>query len=331
MCFDFGGGGSQTQVQRSEPWAEQKPYLIEGFERAGPYVLDRPLEYFPGSTVVPFAPESELAMGLTAARGAGGSPLIDTGTGELGRTISGEYFGASPAYDILEPFGQGGVANPAIEYLEPTARGDFLSVENPYFSDVVESVYNEVRPRVDTQFEAGGRYGSGAHRGMMTKALGDITADLAYRNYQDERGRQLGAAGTIGGLSEGDIARRFAAGQVLGDVYGQERGRQLGATELAPRYAAQDYLDFAALGGVGAQREAKSAEELADEMARWEFAQREPTGRLADYMGLVSGGYGGTSTSTVRQDAGNPLLGLLGTAATVASLGGPMGFGWWGG
>lgn len=259
MCCGDSGGGTQTTVQSNDPWSGQQPYLQTGFGRAESDVLNRPLEFFPESTVVPFAPESQRAMELTAQRAQQGSPLIGAGADTLGATI----------------------------------RGDFLDAGNPYFSGMMDRIAGEVRPRIDAQFTSAGRYGSGMHAGTTAKALSDAASDLAFRNYSAERGMQQQALG------------------------------------LAPRYAAQDYLDFSMLGQVGGQREGKAQENLADSMARWDFAQREPSQRIGDFMGLIGGGYGGQSTTTTRQSGGDPLLGLLGAGASIAGMGGPTGFGWW--
>ena len=56
------GGQTQQSVQTNEPWKAQIPYLKTGFARAQTDVLDRPLSYFPESTVVPFSPETETAL-----------------------------------------------------------------------------------------------------------------------------------------------------------------------------------------------------------------------------------------------------------------------------
>lgn len=67
----MGGGGSRTETttQTSAPWKAQQPYLTQGFERASRWVLDDPREFYPFSTVVPFAPETRAAMGRYSAFG----------------------------------------------------------------------------------------------------------------------------------------------------------------------------------------------------------------------------------------------------------------------
>ena len=93
--------------------------------------------------------------------------------------------------------------------------------------------------------------------------------------------------------------------------YGRERGIMEGAAARAPGLAREDYYDPAKLGQVGAARESKAEEGLAEEIARFNFGQQEPTNRLAQYMNLIQGNYGGTSTAstTAAQSANSALLG----------------------
>ena len=49
-------GVTQTTVN-NDPWSGQQPYLQAGFQTAGD-LANAPKTFFPGSTVVPFAPRS---------------------------------------------------------------------------------------------------------------------------------------------------------------------------------------------------------------------------------------------------------------------------------
>ena len=91
-----GGGQPEHTTQTQEPWDEQKPFLTKGFERAETDVFNRPLEFFPGATVVPYSPETEFAFGAQTSRAMGGSPLLRGAQNEIGRLLSGSYLPGMP-------------------------------------------------------------------------------------------------------------------------------------------------------------------------------------------------------------------------------------------
>lgn len=245
---DGGGGSQQTST---EPWKRQKPYLLTGFQQAEENVLNRPLEYFPGQTYVPFSPESEAALTAATGRAQAGSPLLGQAQGYTGDVLSGQY-------------------------LSPDS--------NPFFGDVTQSIMSQVQPAVAQQFAGAGRSGASP---LAAEALG--------------RGVAAGVA-------------PYAYG-----AYGQERGMQQQAAAAAPGLAQADYMDPAQLLQIGQAREGMSGQALSDQIARFNFGQSEPTNRLAQYMGLIQGNYGGTTTASAP--AVNPLL--LGTGAALSLAGMP--------
>ncbi|KKK55980.1 hypothetical protein LCGC14_3069130 [marine sediment metagenome] len=236
------GSTTTNTTSTAEPWGAQKPFLETGFQQAESNVLNRPLDYFPDSTVVPFSPESQASLGAQTSRATQGSPLLGQAQGYTGDVLGGQF-------------------------LDPST--------NPFFGGMTDSVMSAVRPGVDSMFAGGGRAGSPAH----AEALG--------------RGVSRGMA------------------PFLFNEYGRERGFQQDAANLAPGLAREDYFDIGQLGDVGAAREQKSQEGLAEEIARFNFGQSEPTNRIAQFMNLIQGSYGGTSTAsqTAQQGANSALLG----------------------
>lgn len=235
-------GGTQNTV--AQPWKGQEPYLTKGFEQAEENVLNRPLSYFPGSTTVPFAPETEMALGAQANRALQGNPLNFAAQGQLQDTLSGQYF-----------------------------------TDSPGFQNTVSAAMDAIRPGIDSSFAGAGRYGSGLHAQQLGKGFAQGLAPL----YESERGRQMQAAG------------------------------------MAPGLANQDYQDIGMLGAVGQARESQAGKQLQESINRFNHQQNEPTNRLAQYMGMIQGNYGGESTSTTRSDF-NPLMALAGAATTYAPL-----------
>ena len=240
---DTGTGSTTTNTTNTtEPWPKQKPFLQTGFQQAESNVLNRPLEYFPGSTVVPFSPESQGALGAQTNRAVQGNPLLGQAQGYTSDVLGGQF------------------TDPAT---------------NPFMSNVLDSTISSVRQNVDSGFAQGGRFGSPAHAGTFGKEMGRAMSPYLFGEY------------------------------------GRERGFQQDAANLAPGLAREDYFDIGQLGDVGAAREGKSQEVLGEDIARFNFGQSEPTNRLAQFMNLIQGSYGGTSTAsqTAQQGANSALLG----------------------
>lgn len=181
-----------------------------------------------------------------------------------------------------------------------TLSGDYLNQGNPAYQAMVERSINPMRqeyqntvvPGLNGNFAGAGRYGSNAFQTARGQAadsymrnVGDVASGLSYANYGDERGRMQTAAG------------------------------------MAPSMAQADYADAGMLGQVGAAREGQAQSQLQDQVNRFNFNQSEPTNRLAQYMGLISGGFGGNSTSSqvVPQQGGSNLMTGLGAGAMGAS------------
>ena len=192
-------GGSNTTTQTSEPWAVQKPYLRNIFSEAERLYTAPGPDYFPGATVAPFAPETELALNAQAARAMAGSPLTQAAGTALGDTLSGRYLGANP-------YLQGAI--------DSAGRG------------VVRNYQNAVAPGIDSSFSQAGRYGSGAHVEAQSRAqqnlaqqLADISSGMTYQNHGDERTRMQQAAMAAPAFAQQDY---FDIGQLAAVGHARE-------------------------------------------------------------------------------------------------------------
>jgi hypothetical protein len=214
-------GGSTTTTQTSEPWSEQIPYLKNIFSEAERLYAAPGPDYFPGATVAPFSPETELALNAQAARAMAGSPLTRAAGEALGDTLSGGYLGANP-------YLQGAI--------DSAGRG------------VVRNYRNAVTPGVDSSFAQAGRYGSGAHLAAHSNAqqnlaqqLADISSGMSYQNYGDERARMQQAAMAAPALAQQDyldIAQLAAVGRA------REGGAQSLIDDQVARYNFAQQLPY---------------------------------------------------------------------------------------
>lgn len=73
-----------------------------------------------------------------------------------------------------------------------TVNGDYLNA-NPYLDATYKKAADQVGAGIDSRFSAAGRYGSGAHQGVLGTSLGNLATDIYGGNYQAERGRQSSA------------------------------------------------------------------------------------------------------------------------------------------
>jgi len=250
------GGGDQTTTQRTEPYAPAEPFLQDILgEAQNIYRSGVGREFYPGSTVVPFADQTQQALNL----------------------------GQAAALEQAAPS--------ALQQQAATTFGNFASGagQNQYLDDIRSGITSDVMGNIATQFGGMGRTGTSpmaqqaAARGI-TQAYAPIAANLS----QQERSRQLAAAGQLSPLQAQMDARRFGG---IGN-----------------------------LAGVGASYEDLAKRQLQDQMARFQFGQQAPMSQLQNYAGLVTPIASGFPASTGTEPGGNPLLGGLGGALAGANI-----------
>jgi hypothetical protein len=246
----LGGDGVTETITRTAPAPFAEPFLQYGMSEALRQYQQGPYQYYPGETVVGFAPQTEQALRMQEQMALAGTPV---------GTAAQQY-----ATDVL--------------------GGTFLG-GNPMLSEAINRALDPVQARTTSDLALRGRLGSGAAANVMTRALGDVAADIAFRDYGAERARQQ---------------------QVLG---------------MAPALQQASYFDIGQLAGVGAARENLAQQQLASDIARFQFEQQAPAQALGQYQALVSGfPMGGTSSAI--QPYFEPSKGqtFLGGAALGASL-----------
>jgi hypothetical protein len=227
--------------------------------------------------------------------------------------------------------------------LEGAARGDFLG-SNPYFDAALEASLDPVESRVNSQFAASGRYGSGMHSGQMTEKLGDVASQMGMQQYESERQRQQQAASRLAGLENQALGRQLSAQQSLGDLSNRAINRQFNAnTEMANlsdralqrELTAQQALinadarmrdDLRQAAGMADNYQAmrmndisqlRSAGNLQDQKKR-EYADRDYQ-TLTRLQGLLSGNYGGTSSTPQYYDPVGQTIGNIASGAGAAA------------
>ena len=70
----MGSKSDKTQTQEASPWGGQQPYLQDLFRQGQAQFHAGPQQYYPGATVAPFSPQTQMAMDMTTQRALGGDP-----------------------------------------------------------------------------------------------------------------------------------------------------------------------------------------------------------------------------------------------------------------
>ena len=185
--------GSTTSIQQSDPWSGVQQPLLQGYTEAQRQFAGPQQQFFPQSTAVPFANETEQALQAQKARAMAGSPNLQAAQAQNLRTVQGDYLGAD---------------------------------NNPYLSALFDTAADKVQSRVDSPFIGAGRYGSGAHAGSVADSLGGLAASIYAPAYESERKLQAGATMAAPGFAQADYADPAMLGQV------GERREDLGTRQL---------------------------------------------------------------------------------------------------
>jgi len=258
------------------------PYLTQGLQRAQSlFLTGQQPEFFPGQTYVSPSAATTEAIAQQEAIARQQSPVLQqaqqaytSSLGQVGQTAAGGFLNANPYQQAM---------------MEAATR------------PLTQQFSQAVLPGISSLYSKSGRLGSGAMEralGTATEAygrsLGDITANIAGTQYQQERGLQQQA--------------QLQQAQLAG---------------LAPQFYSQQFLPSQTLAQVGAQQEAIAAQPLQEQLARYQFGQQLPYQQLQGYLSSVYGtplGSYGTQTTTAPtyQNRGAGVLG----GALAGGLGG---------
>lgn len=299
MSRGSGSSGSVTQTQTQTPWEEVQPYLKDIYSESERQYRSPSPSYFPHSTVTPFATETEQALqGRAGTAGQIRRPLASA----LGTASDFSGGGFNP---LTARGRQTWESDPGYRQLTDTTSGQYLN-NNPYLDATYDMASRRVRGDINSMFS--GNVGSGINQEVMGRTLGDIATGIYGGDYQQERGRQLAAAGQVAGLA------------------GQQTGQQMGAAAMVPALAQQQFMPTDQLAQVGATRESLGEAQLQDAINRFNFEEQKPFNKLnmySQYLGNAPGGQVQSTQPVFR----NRAAGGLGGAATGAGIANLLGVG----
>ena len=188
--------------------------------------------------------------------------------------------------------------------------------------DVMGELQGNILPGIRTQMmgyqPGGGSRGNlvqsqavqGATQRMVdnaSKMYADAYSQAQNRRHQagqidlgaQDAAKQLGTQGAQLGLGAGGVAQQ-GYGTGLQGVQGAQGAGQLGLSALSqyPTTMQAPLSMYGAVADVGAQRRAMNQERINQSMAKYNYQQQAPQQALQNYMSMISGNYGGSSTAT---------------------------------
>ena len=242
--MSFGSDDPQVSEVVGGVYSEAEPYISDIMtESARLYGSDVGRNYYPGSTVVDFSPQTRSALDLQKAQGfdmTGGSNYYDLAAGSFGGMASGaagdSYMnrglgaGMGSAY-ANRGLGMGyGSADPGRDaYSEIQPQGEYLS-------NVRSGILSDVMQDVQSSFGGQGRTGTspGAQQ-AVARGFGQAYAPIAQSAAEAERARELDSR-------ESAIGRQFTGGREAMDRLYQgsqadmTREQQARAAQLSRQY-----------------------------------------------------------------------------------------------
>lgn len=178
------------------------------------------------------------------------------------------------------------------DQLKSTLEGAYLGA-NPYLDEIIGTAQDEAQSRLASTFGRSGRYGSGLHKIGLGKELMGIEADVRGKAYENERNRQMSAA------------------------------------TMVPSFTTLDYLDANALMDTGATQQRQEQLGLDYDRAKYDYESNRPQNALMNYLNMIQGNYGGTSTGQATpyepESGGFNVGGAVGGALAGSQLFGPWG------
>lgn len=286
-----GSSNKQTTSSSSEPWAAAQPALQQSLAGAqAVYKNPNSFTPYPGSTVVPFSPQSTQAMEWT-----------HTNANQSQQALNQQYdrVAANAALGGLNATQQG-----VVNRLTGQATGSFNPNDNPAFQNVLKQATDSAGQAVDMGAAAAGRYGSGIHQGNVTREVGNVAGNLTNAEYTDWKNRRDAANASL-----------FNAGQQQQNNIWQNTDA-LGGAYQARQAPMQDVLQ------IGQMKEDLATRQMNDELRRWQGMQQAPKSAVEwlQAIGSGAGSLGGSGQTTAQGPKANQFGQVAGGLLGLNSL-----------
>ncbi|MHB0978401.1 MAG: hypothetical protein ACYC1K_03330 [Minisyncoccota bacterium] len=143
-----------------------------------------------------------------------------------------------------------------------------------------------------------------------------------------------GFGGSRQGIAEGLASDRFgrAIGETTSNIYNNAYNQGMQqfsrAIDQAPGAIAAGSLPAMMQMQSGELVDQRNQALINADIERWNFEQQLPENKLRDYLAMIQGNYGGTTTATSEVGGGNAGVGAVGGALAGAKLGSSVSPGW---
>jgi hypothetical protein len=239
MTLEGGGGGSQTSKTTIDPIL--KPYVSYGLGEAKKLYEGTSPRYYEGQTYVDPSANTQQALMAAGNRARMGNPLLPAAQQQQQDVISGKYLNSNPYFNQALAGASQGATQTYMDAIKAAQGGASMA----------------------------GRYGSGVSADIQNRAANSLSntlankyGELAYQNYNTERGRQEQAA--------------------MG----------------APALANADYTDINQLLKTGQAQEDYANTALQADINRFNYAENLPTAKLNQFAQYLSGTPQGSTTTS---------------------------------
>ena len=350
--MSFGGDDPVVTGITGGIYGEAEPYISDILtESARLYGSDVGRSYYPGSTVIPFAPESQAGLDMAKAQGlqmSGPSNLYGTAESTLGGFATGIMPDAYMNRGLGQGMGLAGGMGSA--YTGRQAYGE-LTPQADYLSAIRQGISSDVMQNIQSEFGGQGRTGtSPMAQQAAARGFTQAYAPIAQSAAEAERARELsareadigrmqqartGALQRMYGGTEAQLDRQYGASQA--DIARQQQARESGFGRMFDAAQAlpglQDTMDARRLAGiqgitgVGSAYEDLAGRNLQDRLNRFQFEQQTPYTRLANYISPITSIARMGDPSYQYSQPPSPLTSAYGGAQAGYNIGNMFGYG----
>jgi hypothetical protein len=162
------------------------------------------------------------------------SPLQNVASGANQITTGEQY---QNALNSIVPGGLPTAAQPALgamsdiiagnRAVNPNAYAGIFSQAqggNPFFQQALDDQLERQADQINSQFSGSGRYGSGAHTGVLADRLGEARTRALANQFNQDVQNQLAAAGGLAGVQGQNLAaQQTAANSLFGALTGAQQ------------------------------------------------------------------------------------------------------------
>lgn len=312
-------GSSGSSTTRSEPWDAQKGYLQNiAFPQAQSlYENTSSLapDYYRGNTVADQSAYTKQAINMQGQRALAGDDQygsIANAAGSLGYTLKDTDQSNNSGLTSLNSLA-GTNWNSGNSGL--SALNSMTTAVNPYSQTLLNQAIGQQTSQLNGNFSQAGRYGSGAHE----NAVADAATNLTNQFYSDAYDKQMQAAQAASESYLSGLQGQASAANSAANAYNTGVSNQNSAAVAAQNLANQRYTDAAALSDAGSLIDEYNQEKINADIDRYNYTQQQPMTELANFINLINGTYGGTSTTT-GQNTSRSTLSNINNSSTTQSI-----------